>query len=412
MEVLILNSAIYWGTTFFYYRKYGVSLISFLWLYYSVFTVFGVLLMVDDLYFRLQEINPSEEMHLMPYIYIYVTFQLITLPLRNIRQDSILYPKGIYDNLAFLNICRFLNIIAILYVIVKISQLFMVIQIGFGAMHDLGDDSIVYPGVIGVIMRILNLIGRINNMIVMPIVVFYVLNGYANGKFSGKYVTYMTLPYIMGVLLMGFVGGSRGAIFFGLLSLTFYYVLFFKSIPKAVHLKIWLPMLGFIFLAYTVSVMIASYRFDIDVNDSILSYLGQMWPNANYEVWEHSSFHPMGKRLFPMIFGSTGFDSDDWFYVTDIKGWIFVTVWGTLYTEFGEYIPMLFFCGVYLLFNFMINKKDIFLYEVGLLSYIYFFCFSSLFGLSFTQPDYIGLMLTLFLIWYMKRSIIGNKLFG
>lgn len=413
MNVLILNSFFYWLTSFYYLRKYGMSLISFLWLYFSIFTIFGVLLMKDDLYFQLQQIDPSEEIHILPYLYIYITFQLITLPLRRINQDSFQYSEDLYNNRLFSKICNFINTISILYVFVKIVQVIMVMQIGFGAMHELASDSIIYPGLVGLPMRIINLVGRINNMIIMPIVVYYVINGYVNKRFSGGYLAKMTSPYILGVLLMGFVGGSRGAIFFGLMSLSFFYVLFFKRIPRKVHIRIWVPLILFLIVAYNVAIMIAAYRFDIDVSDSILSYLGQMWPNANYEVWQQPAYFPMGKRLFPVFFGAnTGLDSDDWFYLTGVKGWLFVTVWGTIYTEFGEYISMLFFLGIFLLFNILLNKKRLYVFEIGLVSYIYFFCFSSLFGLSFTTSDYYGLFLTLGLIWYLKNSILGKRLFS
>lgn len=410
MEVLVFNSIIYWATTFYYYKKYGVSLISFLWFYYSLFTIFGILLMVDDLYFRLQEIDPSEEIHMLPYIFVYITFQLITLPLRRINQNSFLYSDRLYQNKFFLKICKSLNLIAILYVIVKVFQVYLVTQIGFGEMHEQEDDTIVYPGMLGSIMRVVNIIGRINNMIIMPIVIYYVLKGYAVKVFKGKFVARMTIPYILGVVLMGFVGGSRGAIFFGIMTLSFYYILFFYSIPRRVHFGIWIPFLLFLLIAYNVSALIAEYRFNIDVNDSILSYLGQMWPNVNYEVWGQSIQHPMGKRLFPQFFGNTGYSSEDWFYQTNIKGWLFVTVWGTFYCEFGVFFSMLFFCFLFFLINSFV-KKRLLIIEVGVLSYVYFFCFSSLFGLSFTTPDYYGLFLSLFLIWYLKHSVIGKKIF-
>lgn len=406
MIVLIANSVIYWSTAFYFYRKDGLTIFSFLWFYYAVFSVFGVLLMKDDLYFVIEGISTDNEMHIIPYVYLYFSFLLITTPLKHIRRDSFSLSNNSFYNKETIQLCNILLKVSYIYLAVKFLQFYYVFQIGFGMMHELEGDDIIYPGAIGWFLRILNIIGRFVMVVLMPIVVFYTASGFIKGYICKRIFIRTIIVFCIGTLIVGIIGGSRGSMFFGLMSLTYYLLFFWGNIPSKYKHSFIIVAIALSIILYFIVIEITEYRFGdhLSVGDSILSYLGQVWPNANYRIWEQPTSHPMGKRFFPFIFGTSNLDSDYWYYHSNISGWLFHSIWGSFYTEFGEYLGFLFIILISLLFRLYLKKRKYHIYEVGIVFYFYYFCFTSLFNLAFSYMDYLGWLLSFGTAFFIRNS--------
>lgn len=406
MGVLVVNSILYWVTALIFRKKDGLTLFSFLWLYYAVFSVFGVILMKDDLYFSIEGVDSDAEMHIMPYIYMYFSFLLITLPLRHIRRDTIYLSPNLYNNKRALQLCKLLLAVSVIYLCLKFYQLYLVYQIGFGLMHELDGDSMIYPGAIGWLLRILNMIGRFNIIVLMPIAVYYTIYGYLRGYLNKKLFLEVVVVFGVATLIVGAVGGSRGSMFFGIMNLTYYVVFFWNVIPRKIKRTFFIITLAFSIVVYFIMMEITEYRFgdSMSVGDSILSYLGQVWPNANYRIWEQPTSYPMGRRWLPFLFGTTNLDSDYWYYHSNITGWLFHSVWGFFYTEFGEYIGFLFIILISLLFRMYLKKSRFFLYEIGVIYFFYFFSFTAIFNLALSYMDYLGWFLSFLFVVFIRHS--------
>lgn len=410
MDVLIYNSILYWITALYFQKKYGFCLLSFIWFYFAVFSTFGYLLTVDDIYCYIHDEVPVKHYHIEPYIYTYITFLAITVPLRRYNPFSIKVPIHIFNDRKILHTIEVCNYIAISYVMVKLIQIYFVASMGFGNMHDFDGDKIgiLYPGAIGWILRPFNLIGRMNNMIVMPIIIFIVLKGYTCGYYNKSYTLKHVVPYILGTTLMGFVGGSRGAMFFGIMTVSYFYVLFFNSLDKKFKRKINISLL---LIAVIVVFVVLNITFQRQSNSGtemlayygILDYLGMMFPNIEYKIWGHVT-HPMGARLFPSLVGTIPHDPDYWFDTCNIWGWLFPTLWGALYTEFGVIITMILVGSYYMVLRRYFKKKTYRIYDVPVVLFVYTFAFSSIFNLALTDSDYISFLLILLLVQYIKKT--------
>lgn len=409
--IIAYNSLLYILTTLIMYKKSGINLMTALWIYFSFFSICSVLLLNDDLYYAIEGIDSGEKANITPYLLLYLSFLLITLPLRKFNVISVCIDESKYSNRRFHSIAKIAFNISVVYVIVKLIQISIVARIGFGIIHDMDSiDHIIYPGILGLIMKPLNLLGRVNNIVIMPMVVIYVLKGFTLKYFPASYTIRMITPYCIGTLIMGFVGGSRGAMFFGIMTLSFYVVLFYKYIPKKLFRRITLYATFLGFIIYTVMINITVERFgdgaSTAVNDSILCYLGQMFPNITFKVWNHVS-HPMGHRMFPFIWGEPFNDSDYWYYKCNIYGWNFRSLWGHFYEEFGVVISIFILIVYNRIINRYLSKTHFKLYDVDFVSMIYYVGIIAVFNFCFTSADYIGFILAL----VVARYTLNRKLY-
>lgn len=400
MNVIIINSIAYWCTAFYYYKKNGLSLHSFLWFYYSLFSFFSVLLMKDDLYFNMSGVDPHTRISIIPYIILYFSFQLLTKPIRRFSINNVKCDINLYNSKKLWNFFKIANMLALLYVFIKLLQVYFVAEIGFGVMHDMEDSSdIIYPGVLGLFLRPLNLICRINGIVIMPMVVYFSLNGYVKSLLKTKTVLWMVLPYCIGTVLMGFVGGSRAAMFFGIMQVLFFYIIFHKYIPHKINKYILFFSSVFSVFAIIVTINITKERFgevaSFAVENSILDYLGQMFPNVNYRIWEQNSVHTMGRRLFPLFWGGEHMSSEDFHHKYNVVPWIFHSTWGGLYEEFGLVISVALVFVLYYMMEFFMKRKYYSLSDITMCLFVYYICFTSLFDYHIGFVEYVSIFIIL-----------------
>ena len=410
MTVILINSILYWITAIIIYKKNGVTLYSFLWFYYALFSAFGVLLMKDELYFQISGVGSQTPITFTPYVLLYLSFLLLTYPLKRFKLSSIDINSRLLHSRTIWKYMRVANTFAIIYVIIKLFQIYLVSQQGFGIVHDMEDSSdVIYPGVIGFVMRPFNLIGRINNIAIMPMVVLLVLFGYVNGQVKLKTMLAYITPYSLGTVLMGFVGGSRAAMFFGILEVLFFYVLFHHYIPRKVKRRILFFSAIFSISLVYVTLNITRERFgdaaSFTVESSILDYLGQMFPNVNYRIWENECTRPMGKWLFPFLFGGMGLDNDYFAINYHTFPWIFHTMWGGIYEEFGLIISISIVLLISFLMNSFMKRKHFRIEDIAICLFCYYIGYTALFDFHIHFIQYISLLIIVIVRFFIKRTL-------
>lgn len=410
MDIIVYNSILYWLTAFYFYRRKGFTLYSFLWFYYALFSSFSILLMKDDLYFQMTGIGKDATITVVPYILLYISFLTLTKPLSNFTISKFNINNKIYRSKSIHNICKLANYISIIYIIVKLVQIYLVSQIGFGIVHDMKDSTeIIYPGVLGIFLWPLNLIGRINNIAIMPLVVLYSLFGYVNGFVKINRLLFYVIPYGLGTVLMGFVGGSRAAMFFGIMQVLFFYVLFQHYIPSKIKRMLLFFSALFSISLVSVTINITQERFgdaaSFTVESSILDYLGQTFPNINYRIWENECTRPMGKRLFPLLFGGMGLDSDYFALNYHTYPWIFHSMWGGLYEEFGLIISIVLIVIISFMMSVIMRHKTFRIEDIALCQFCYYICHTALFDFHIHFVEYVSLIIIIFIRYKVKRII-------
>lgn len=412
MWVLCLNSLVYWLTFFHFWKKDGFIPSTSLWLYYAFFSIFGVVLVSDDLYSTVMEKDFShlyDNLSIEPYLYLYFAFFLFVTPLRKIRLENLDLSNVAIGKIRFMSICNVCCFFEIIYMIVKLLQIVMVSTIGFGNFHDLGGDKadmILYSGgAVGMVMGIFNYIGRFLNISIMPYVICFSGYLFVTKSINRRKFLYMILPYCISVVLKGVVSGSRAGMFFALMEVGFYYVLFYRYFDHNLRRKINMLAIIFSSLLIFVTSQITVERFD-DRNftpfESIVRYLGEMWPNLGLEIWDKVNIHPNGEFLFSTFNGDDS-QIQKWFYKTGVHTWWFYTIVGRLYFEYGKLLTIIIIISLGIMIRQYLSRKTFYLCHMGVVVFIFNFCVSNLFNLTIVNPIDLGsLLITLIIARYLR----------
>lgn len=418
MVILIINSLAYCATFSYFYHRYKFSLLSFIWMYYAIFSVFAVFLLWDNLYFRVMYIseNKIENINMVPYTILYLSFLYITIPLKKVKYSNFRIDSTIYRNRSIRHFCVHCYAIELIYVLIKLYQVYLVSQVGFGSMHDMEDpDKLLYSGTFSVMIKLLNYLGRFTTLVVMPFVTVYIINGFIQ-KHIGKVELINSLfLYIGASLAVGIVGGSRAQMFFAILQLMFFFILFKRELPsKFLHIIYFSGTVFFILVIFITS-QITNERFEDSTTmtplESVFRYLGEMWINLSVDVWGQTSMHPMGLRMFGYLFTDSELYDAYWYYKTDVHTWWFKTFLGDLQFEFGTLGAIIVILLMGLLIRKCMRKSSYELYDVGYILFIYTICITSLFDfVAIYQTNLIVLLFTLLFSKLVKRYTSFLKL--
>lgn len=416
MEILIINSLAYWITFSYFFYKYKLSILTFIWMYYSIFSVFGIFLLMDNLYFKVMDIseNRIEDITIVPYALLYISFLFISLPLKRVNFVNLVIDNRIYHNKMVRRFCQSCYFFEFIYILIKLYQAYLVSQVGFGSMHDMEDpDMLLYSGTFSVTIKILNYMGRIITLVFMPFVVVYIINGFLKKYIKKKELLYCLFLYIGASLAVGIIGGSRAQMFFAFMQLMFFFILFKNEFPPKLLRSVYI--LGFLFscLIVFVTSQITVERFEDTQSmtplESVYRYLGEMWLNLSMDVWDKAAVHPMGVRMFGHLFIDSNLNYSYWYYKTDVHIWWFKTFLGDLQLEFGTFIAMLiiFIMGVFI--RRCLKKQWYKLSDVGYVFFIYTFCIKNLFDLGISLISLLVLLFTIFFSRLIRRYVSYYK---
>lgn len=420
MWILACNSLLYWFTFIYFYRKDGMCISTVLWLYYAIFSLFGALLMIDDMYFYVMGIPDKlkrlEKLSFEPYILLYLTFYLFVTPLRRVKMSNLNFTKIGIGHRTLRKIVRICCSFQVVYILIKLYQAYIVSQIGFGNFHDIQsenngnfDAELFYSGILGGVLRLFNYAGRFINLVFMPTIVIYMTYMFCNKYISKKEFIWTIGIYVISLLLRGIVGGSRAIMFFSIMELLVYYFLFKDYIGVKFKRKIIKS-----FIIVLTGIIIITAFISIERNEGIgvtgstplqnvFRYLGEMWPNLGLEYWNRVEVHPYGEFLFSSFDLSGQNVSTKWFFKTGVHTWWFFTILGILYFEYGKIIAMLIIVFLAILIRMFLKKKTFQLCDMGLIVFIYNFCVSSLFGISLNNPISLFSLVSLIILYRLLK---------
>ncbi len=423
MLILICNSLLYWVTFLYFYRKDKMRISTLLWLYYAVFSTFGVLLLDDGQYFYIMGIPDGnkrlQNLSFEPYILLYLTFYLFVTPLRRVIVENFDFSKVGISHASLYKITKACLFLEIIYILIKIPQVYIISKVGFGTYHDLVqqnpliEEQLLYGGGLGLILKLFNYAGRLVNMVFMPTLLIYSTYMYINKSFPKRMFLWLVGSFIVGLLIRGIVGGSRGAMFFSVLELFFFYFLFVEYLSPKLKRKIkgiGLSMVSIIILV-TIYVSIdrnegisSSTTSSATVSENIFRYFGEMWPNLGLELWDRMKEHPKGEMLFGNLSNETDPNiTEKWYYKTNVHSWWFKTVLGRLYYEYGKLMAMLIIFSIAAVIRKFLNRRTYYLAHMGLIAYIFSFCTVCLFDFVSLSWLFIFELLSLILLYLILK---------
>lgn len=129
MNVLIFNFLLYFLSTIYWRRKYGFTIVSFLWLYHTVYSLLGIIVVSNGVYAEQVSIY-NKELSYIPYILNYICVYLMILPLKNIRANKI--SLCLLRNSQLVNIVnKFILIVCSIYLCIRTYEFSLISSLSF-----------------------------------------------------------------------------------------------------------------------------------------------------------------------------------------------------------------------------------------------------------------------------------------
>lgn len=406
-SVIIVNILLYVLFLYYNYRssykgKKLIMIIAVLFLLSS----FCTLLFYDTFLYR----NLTEKRH-APFsfwaiIYLYVNFVVYCFPIQsfNMNSSNINIPNLKYFNYI---IC-FLGLISI---VPFLENLKAVLGMNSVSLVDSYYDKI--SGDFNA-RKHLSLIGRICNGIILwfqyitPVLFFYTL-------LYSKKKTYVYLSFIAFInpVLLGIIGGGRGALFQTFCVLLFNYILFYGRFSKRSKQYINITGIVICLLIAIALIYITFSRAEGDLDfalQQVYRYLGEGFANFGEVGWYvrnhtngHSIINGTGNTFISDL--TDYFDSRDYeklALVTKMRMYVYYTVFGDYYIDFGVLGGILFNLFLACMFKYVTNRTENSISSIILLNLYARIGFSGIFCFVYMyRIDFI--LFTLLVVYLFRR---------
>lgn len=419
--VMPLNFLWYFATFIYFYKKYGFTICSFIWLLYSVFAAFSVYLCLSGLYWEVMFTSTYEFAPLspIPLFLNYLCVYLILMPLNKIRFEKINFSCINYSKRNW-NIVYILFSIDIIYALIKLNQLRTAISVGFGNLHGMGGDyisALYYEG--NIFLSLFNSIGRFTHIMIVPFVILFVVRAFKQAKCSKKFLFSYLIVFLFNSLSIGLTTGSRANLFFGIINLSFFIILFWRDLSRKFKKYIAYGLFFVSLILITVTAQITEERFGNNLKrsamNSIYEYLGETFPVLGYEYWGNIN-HTGGERLFSEFYrlfddNLKNRDANYWYHLTGARMDWFKTLYGDLYVEFGPIIPVLILFIIAFLFTaYLRGGSGTSCERISVIYKYYSFCIAGLFGfIGFSTIFDVTILCLIFTTPYFIKKQFCNK---
>lgn len=426
MTVLIFNSLLYVLTGLWFKKNYGMIPFTFLWFFYAFFSIFGVLIVWNNLYFEAFGISNSTPLDIEPYIYNYYCMLALSFPLRRLTGNELTFQ---YNSLPT-NFGKYAKLVLLLFIVVILWRLFELSlygNMGFFERHrmiteegngiSLSDTSELLGTIAAFTLKLYQ--------VFYPWALFFIFFGITSYRLpSGKALMIFAItlsPYLIGY----YISGNRSGMFFILFNLAFFYYLFKPLISKQLNRKIFYAccFLGATLLSFSMD--ISQERFEnssMGTNGSILRYFGEVFPNLGYQYWDKVTNITYGARQFTSYFSIffdfnssiySGFNErfNYWSAITGVDTALFKTIFGDLYIEFGTIGALVFVTVLSFILERFTKTHTLSFYNMPLFYYYFAFCTNMIFDFSTLYSSFNFLQVLIIIVvlgLYSKK----HKLFS
>lgn len=420
MEILFINALMHIVILIYAWKKYGFGLYTFLWMYYSLFSVLGIIVVLNGVYFN--EVKTlNKELSIIPYIINFVCLYLLLLPLRKISINKIEIPSIQYlDKLR--PIVRVLFFFYAIYLVERLYELSLMSSLSMVERYEMiaGEGELVTNNVALIIIR------RICGLVyfsTFPFSMFYILC-----YIIKKQQTKIRLKHPYGLLLLCMlpyvvicmVSANRSQLYFLALRGFFFLFLFFQYFSaKAKRRIISISILCAVSIIY-IALAISISRFETTSSspfESILRYFGETYPNLGYVYWNRVTNHPMGLNLYPNLYAFlTGNSLSDtgagffekysfWESFTGVPVLYFKSIFASLYIEFGTIGAVLIILFIYKMMNAYVRcNNNLTFLSVPIIYYYFIVCCKSVIGYPFPLKELQILCATICFLFIINRQ--------
>ena len=389
MIIFTINAIAYLIWAYFAYRRNKRITVYFMMVaVYALFAIGALPALISGVYFNDFGTFDLEILDPVPYILAFVVFYFAVDPLKYISDVKLTR----YDVWTNTYIQYFIFIWVLLYIpftVLKFSEFLITINSGLGEAymdrHMDGEVLFKYSGLLATYNGRLTWIFPLT----APLVMFYTLGGLILRKVKLSYAVVLLVLSVLPPVLTSVSIGARGGLYMNMFSLAFFVVVFWKYFRKDIKKDI-------TFFAFVAFLLVLYYSLDISISrsaisggnayDGILRYFGEPFPNLGLQIWDQVKWHPFGQRFFPDEQGlmSKGYIGADlayyWGNLTGVKVWIFKTLYGDLYVEYGKVWGFVIPIVVSLLFKWYIKHRSLDFITIPVVYFYYQICVFSFDG--------------------------------
>ena len=356
IDYILLNAIVYVITLLIIMmRERHFSVYVLLWSIYAFTAVMGyVILKTDD--WDYSNPNLGTTVSFLPYVMAYLSLHLISYPFKGYNEANINYtilkPNKVMDSLCGIMIVSYV----FLGLVTGLTAYTVSSTIGFGEAYEMVNEGASEGTLLREVLGegLFFWIYRICCWIVIPTPVFilyYLIKMHYEKNRWNRYLFYIFLSQIRPVA-QALIGGSRGALFFLLFDLLFYFIVFRRIISPHFDVKNGLILIsvGVLFVVVFISIISSrienkqGYVTQDDTRHSMMSYMGQSYPNLGAYYYDNINHNINGRRFFPEFFTPDTESVYEKMKMTRTEYWNmkmgvpmekFKTFWGDWYIEFG-----------------------------------------------------------------------------
>lgn len=421
MNILLLNFLLYFGTFLVFFIRYDnkkFNVHNFVFFIFSLIALLGYYTFVTGIYQDVFGFKDISKLSIIPYVSCYAMVFIIASPLRVLKITKFnivdLPSEKIIDKISILILSLLIvSLLLFLYNIRNRGDLDFgeIYREAYGGESKSGFDNPILSFIYGKTLML--------TRILPPIL--YVLNFYLLAKNPTRLLPlFFIFLCFVSLVPSKILSANRGGLFFITVDVIFFVVLFYYLLSSKIK-RLLFTISGIALFVMGIYILLISYSRigseDQDaINNTIIRYFGEPFPNLGFNIWEKDINHPYGARFFPSLFNILGFgdqlglDRASQFFYWENKTGIpilnFKTVFGDMFIEFG-YIGA--FVILFLIITFyrktLLNRSRYSILDIHFFYIVFMWNVKSIFGFFFTEQDIIDLGYTIIFIFFLKKYI-------
>ncbi len=359
MEIIIsINFLAYLFTSIYYYKRYGLTIFTSLWIYFTIFAGMAVFCIVTGLYYeRFFHLSPNyDKVTIEPYVFSYVINFLLLYPLKYIKGTE----RFLCERFDFAKINVLIKILTIFFFIFIGVKLFVYLKYSHLSLLErrimsvsgepfIDRNSQPYLWLFDYFMGILH-------SAITPIFLLICFK-----KLTLKQIKPSKLFYYIGLVLAGpligyMMASNRSGLVFSFVNIIYFFILFISKLDKSFIKRICVNAAILVIPLIIILSLITQERYEnssISSETGVLTYFGESFVNMGVFVYYDLMRNSMGFMFFPdwmYLFSGFSYSIDVglvnyyefWSSFTGINSFIFKTLSGGLFIEFGV-VGALFF---------------------------------------------------------------------
>jgi oligosaccharide repeat unit polymerase len=415
MIILIFNAILYLISACISLKKYKYTLYTFLWIYFSIYSFLGIIVLYIGVYEEQVNIY-NKQISLIPYIINYICTLILISPLKQIDSKHTILSTSIQLK----KLKPFINILFLIIIIYMMERFYELVQMSnlslverYAMIAGEGEDVLPSNSPLIIVRKITGLIYFSS----FPIIISYFINLLIIKKIRFKqcllYICICISPY----LIMCISSGGRSELYLVTLRIFFFILFFYSFFNKKIQRKIISGFIGILCILAIVVISISISRFEntSGVWESIIRYLGETYPNMGYVYWDNVKNHSMGQDSYPFIYEllsgkkpvnpPTGFFEKYafWEEYTGVPVLYFKPLFCNYYIKYGTFIAIILIILIALIMRKYISRHThIYLYNVPILYFYSISCCHSIIGDPFNTKNLQILLATIILCSIVK----------